>query len=246
VCTVEKHQKEEYYLQNRIKMKKKEYREQILHTLKEKSSTKQEVYDITYACFKEMKHILEQMADEIAHEMDKYDKRVKVEFFSTGEFEARFKIGGDMLVFHMHSNIFKIEDGHPFYNHEYLKKNDLNSFCGTISIYNFLADSFKYNRINDSGYLVSRTFINKERHFFVEGRRRLSFLFNDFTNAVVDTNKLKDIIESSIIFALDFDLQSPKFNSVQRFTVNEMSELSNNLKLSTEKKLGFRFSYEGK
>jgi len=33
-----------------------------------------------------------------------------------------------------------------------------------ISIYNFLSDSFKFNRVNDIGYLIARVFTNKENH----------------------------------------------------------------------------------
>ena len=40
-------------------------------------------------------------------------------------------------------------------------QNQLGTFCGIINIYNFLSDSFKYNRESDLGYLVGRIFINK-------------------------------------------------------------------------------------
>ena len=57
-----------------------------------------------------------------------------------------------------------------------------------INIYNFLADSFKYNRLNDVGYLVGRVFLNKDLHYFVEGKRQLGFLYNDFVNDKLKTN----------------------------------------------------------
>ena len=43
------------------------------------------------------------------------------------------------------------------------------TYCGVINMYNFLSDSFKYNRENDLGYLIGRMFINKE-NTFVEGK----------------------------------------------------------------------------
>ena len=44
-----------------------------------------------------------------------------------------------------------------------------------INIYNFLSDSFVYDRERDLGYLVARVFLNKEGHFFVQGKKQLGF-----------------------------------------------------------------------
>ena len=52
---------------------------------------------------------------------------------------------------------------------KYVKEDKMRSFCGVIHVYNFLNDSFKYNRLNDVGNLVARIFVNKDKHFFVEG-----------------------------------------------------------------------------
>jgi hypothetical protein len=42
-------------------------------------------------------------------------------------------------------------------------------YFGVVNVYNFLSDSFRYNRERDLGYLVARIFLNKEGHFFVQG-----------------------------------------------------------------------------
>ena len=44
-------------------------------------------------------------------------------------------------------------------NTSYVKEDKNRSYCGVIHLYNFLADSFKYNRLNDVGYLIGRVFI---------------------------------------------------------------------------------------
>ena len=59
------------------------------------------------------------------------------------------------------------------------------------------------------GYLIGRMFINKEKHFFVEGKGRMSFLYNDFPNAVIDKTALKSILQEAILFAMDFELITP-------------------------------------
>ena len=55
----------------------------------------------------------------------------------------------------------------------YPEENPNRGFCGLIHIYNFLNDSFKYNRVHDLGYLIGRIFINHENHFMVQGKRQL-------------------------------------------------------------------------
>ena len=38
------------------------------------------------------------------------------------------------------------------------------------------------------GYCIGRIFINKENHYFVEGKRQLGFLYNDFMNSKMNKN----------------------------------------------------------
>ena len=110
-----------------------------------------------------------------------------------------------------------------------------------IYIYNFLADSFKYNRVNDVGYMIARIFVNIDSHYFVEGKRQLGFLYNDFPNKVIDRQAMKSIIESAIIYALDFDLFTPPFDEMQEVSVSQILEASENMRIKTGKRLGFRF-----
>ena len=84
-------------------------------------------------------------------------------------------------------------------------------------------------------------FINKEKHFFVEGKGKMSFLYNDFSNAVIDKEALKSITRSHS-FRHGFELLTPPFNDVQVVTLHQIKEMSQNMKLKTAKRLGFRFS----
>ncbi|HRS53157.1 MAG TPA: hypothetical protein P5250_00435, partial [Bacteroidales bacterium] len=108
-------------------------------------------------------------------------------------------------------------------------------------MYNFLGDSIKYNRLDDLGYLVARIFINKEFHFCVEGKRQIGFMYNNFPYETIDTKSLKKILETAIIYCVDFDLLTPSFDEVKVVTVEAMTEqnLLNNLR--TGKRLGFRY-----
>ena len=158
-----------------------------------------------------------------------------------GPFEAEFKIAGDLLIFSMHSNVFGFDDKHPVWNTEYLKEDPLRSYCGTINIYNFLADSFKYNRVNDLGYLVARIFINKDNNFVVEGKRQADEVVKDFAMDTISPGILKKIVETAIHYCIEFDLLVPPYDQVKTATVEQMNEKMSFSKMITGKRLGFGF-----
>lgn len=220
---------------------KKTAKELILETLRTKASLKQKVFRQTIETFQTFKSEAEKLATELKLEMEKSNKDVVVDFFDKGDYEFHIKFGGDILVFFMHTNVFDFEKNHNIWNSSYVKEDELRVFCGMINIYNFLADSFKYNRANDVGYLVARTFINKDLHYFVEGKRQLGFLYNDFINEVIDAKKIRKIIESSILYSMDFDLLTPHYNNMKELSVSDVNEVTNMMNIKTGKRLGFKF-----
>ena len=127
---------------------------QILQILQSKSSTKQEVFRTTLNAFRKLTKILEKKASELSNVMSERDKFVDIGFIKKGDFESHIKFSGDRLIFHMHSNVFDFPDNHSVQKTSYIKDDNLRSFCGVIHIYNFLNDSFKYNRLNDVGFLL--------------------------------------------------------------------------------------------
>lgn len=213
----------------------------ILDTLKTKACLKQNVFKKTIEVFKSFKTEAEKLSGELKSEMVKVDKDIVVDFINKSEHEFHIKFGGDILVFYMHTNIFDFEKSHPIWKTSYLKEDELRAYCGMINIYNFLADSFKYNRLNDVGYLVGRLFLNKDMHYFVEGKRQLGFLYNDFINEVIDNNKVRNIIESSILYSMDFDLLTPHYDTMKVVSVNEVNEATSAMSIKTGKRLGFKF-----
>lgn len=222
-------------------MKKPTAHELILDTLKEKACLKQQVYKKTYATFQKFKAEANKLIGELGSEMCDIDKDVIFEFIDKSDFEFQIKFGGDVLVFFMHTNVFDFDKSHNIWNSSYVKEDRLRTYCGMINIYNFLADSFKYNRVDDIGYLVARCFINKDEHYFVEGKRQLGFLYNDFINETINTKKIKNIIESSILYSMEFDLLTPKYETMSTVSVQEINEVTSIIKLKTGKRLGFKF-----
>ena len=222
-------------------MEKLTPRELILRTLKEKSSLKQDVYANTQKVFKMMKASAKAMAGELKKEAATIDKRVVIDFKDKGEFEFELRVAGDLLIFAMHTNIFDFDKSHQVWRSSYLRDDHSRSFRGNINIYNFLNDSFMYNRVNDLGYVIGRVFVNKENHYFVEGKRQLGFLYNDFMHSVIDEQAVEAILESSILYCLNFDLFTPPFDAVKEVSVQDMQTATESMQIKTGKRLGFRF-----
>lgn len=216
-------------------------REQILKLLREKIALKQEVADITHKVFDELKIILKEIFVDLQSAASKFKQDIPMSFQERGDFEAVLTIADDTLVFLMHSNVFTFEKSHEIWKSSYVEKNPLCVFCGKIYIYNFLSDSLKYNRTNDIGDLIGRIFINKERHFFVEGKKQLSFLFNDFQHGVLDKQRIRDILEAAVLLSLDMDPYTPPYEKMTPISVQAVLETSLLTKIATGKRLGFRF-----
>ena len=223
-------------------MTEKEVRESLLEAFVIKSTVKQKVYGNTLQTFNLLKKVLKQLEGAYLSKIkDDVPAAVLPVYKERGTFEAEFKIAGDLLIFSMHSNVFVFDDKHPVWNTEYLKEDPLRSYCGTINIYNFLADSFKYNRLNDLGYLVARIFINKDNHFFVEGKRQADEVVKDFAVDTISPGILRQIIETAIQYCIEFDLLVPLYDQVKIATVDQMNQKMSFSKMITAKRLGFGF-----
>lgn len=218
--------------------------ELILEGIKTKSCAKQDVYSNTITQFNRFKTILNDITGELNSQINQIDKRIEISTDDIGPFEIQLKFAGDILLFTMHSNVFNFKENHELHKSKYVSGEPTRSYCGMISIHNFLADSYKYQRLSDLGYLIARIFINKENHFFVEGHRQLGFLYNDFENAKINEVYIKAIIESAILYSLDFELLIPPFDANRAITVQQMKIMSVQAGLKTSKRPGFKFSYE--
>jgi hypothetical protein len=215
--------------------------EKIIALLKEKSLVKFQVHENTLQAFRQFKSVAKSIFQEIKTDVSSIHKNITCSFHDKGDFEAEIKIASDIILLTMHTNTFEFSRDHALMKTSYVKEDETRSFCGIIYIYNYLADSFKYNRMNDVGYLVGRVFINKENHFFVEGKRELGFMFNNFMGEPLDKTKIRQILESAILYSIDFDLLTPSFDQMKEVTVEEMISYSNSLSVRTGKRLGFRF-----
>ena len=213
----------------------------ILKKLLTKSVIKQKIYDNTYLIFKQLKECSKEITCDIKKGLNTKKVGLVFDFTEKGEFNAELKFAGDMLIMSMHTNIFQFPRAHNIMKTSYVMEDPMRSYCGVIHLYNFLADSFKYNRINDIGYLVARIFINKDLHYYVEGKQQIGFLFNDFINSTLDKNAIKKILGLAINYCIDFDLLMTPYDNIKEVSVEELQENTNNMNIKTGKRLGFQF-----
>jgi hypothetical protein len=213
----------------------------LLQGLRKKAAFKQEVYKITLETFTLFKSVLSEMAEEYRQKYRTDPLQIPFEYHDKGEFEAELRFGGDILIFIMHTNIFEFSRDHEVMNTTYIHENKSCSYCGVIMIFNFLADSFKYNRMNDLGYMIGRIFVNNENHYFVEGKREVGQLYNNFQSSVITRESVRLILESAIRYTCNFDLLTPPFEAMKMITVADIQNTLDNMKITTGKRLGFRF-----
>ena len=206
-----------------------------------KSTLKAEVYNNTLNTFKLIKGTIKDLSNDFIDYKAENKATTTFETKSRGKFELDLKFGGDVLLFVMHTNVFEFPRHHEVMRTPYIKEDSSRSYCGIINIYNFIADSFKFNRINDVGYLIGRIFINKENHYFIEGKRELGFIYNNFGKNMITTETVGEIIKTSIEYTVNFDLLTPHYDLVKYVTVNEMKSTLDSISVKTGKRLGYKF-----
>lgn len=212
---------------------------QIISLLENKACTKQFVYRRTIEVFKRLKKIAAEIASVIDHEIQEVDKTVDVEYINVSDFEFQIKFSGDLLVFSMHSNVVTFPNEHVLQKSPYILEDPRRGFFGAIVAYNFLADSLKYNRMMDPGYLLARMFLNKDDHFYIEGVRQLHFLNPDIAQNKITDEILRNFIESTMLASLEEDSEMPNFEKERVISVQQ--KLSKTM-LGNIQKVGFKMS----
>lgn len=217
-------------------------RNEVCKQLLEKGTLKDKIYKETLSSLKLIKAVASDFANHYQNNFGNENDSVQVHFTDRNSFECQLKFGGDILIFLMHSNVFEFSRNHEVMKSTYIKEDKTRSYCGMIYIYNFLADSFKYQRINDIGYLIGRLLINKEGKFYSEGKRELAQILNNFSENIFDREVAAKVLLSAIQYTINFDLLVPDYNNNILMTVQEMMQIENqNMILKTGKRLGFRF-----
>ena len=216
--------------------------QQIVETLQEKSCAKQEAYHATQEVLLEFKKVMRGYESNLRDQVEGFKEKLEIKYNDIGAFEAHIQFAGDTIVLMMHTNVFDFDSSHYIHKSRYVREDKTREYCGLIQVYNFISDSLKYNRRYDQGALIARIFINKEKHFIIDGKRPLGFLYNDFGSLKMSEMHINNIIEEAILFCLNYDLMVPPFEMVDTISVEQQQEASYSSGFNTSKRLGFQFS----
>lgn len=215
----------------------------LASTILGKGGLSKDVTEKTYSVLQDFKSVLQQVESDFRKVVSHADPRIKIQYKERGNFEAELKVADDLLIFIMHTNALVFDPSHPVWKSGYVSLDHSRGTVGMISIYNFLSDSFKFDRRQDTGHLVARMFVNREGNFFVEGKRQLGVLFNDYASMKADRDQVRMIIEGVISFSIDIDVNVPPFEAMKEISVYEAMVNTMQSSVAASKRLGFR--YEG-
>lgn len=218
--------------------------EHIAGLIETKSAVKQEAYRKLCSNFKLLEKEAKTVVKQINEKITKKDKDIILEVEHISEQEFHIKVAGDLLIFIMHTNIIVLDQGHGFNKSPYTQANPANKYLGQINVYNFMADSLKFNRINDPGYLLARLFINHEGRFLVEGERQLNFMFESVSEKPISNFDLNIITQLVISQSIDNDLITSPFPNIRVISLNQKIEKTQ--ALGAGYKIGFQMSYQQK
>ena len=210
----------------------------IINGLHQKSVTKQAIYRNTKATFDRMKEIAQDIVKKLTNRITKKDADVIIEYRNISEFEFHVMFSGDLLMFIMHTNIITVPEDYELMKNDYIEEDFRRRFFGHIMAYNFMADTIKYNRMDDPGYLVGRMLINIDRHFVIEGVKQMELPYDRIAQNVINNKTLRLIIESAMVAAVNNDLMGQDVSEIERITLKQKQE---NV-ITQPRKLGFQVS----
>ncbi len=216
--------------------------ENIVEILLNKSTVKQKTYRNVCAAFKQLEQEAQLLIDVINAKTSERDEEIKlsVEHITNQEFHIR--IAGDLLVFVLHTNIITLPEDYEYNKSSYVADQPLRKYLGQINVYNFMADSFEFSRLNDPGYLLARLLINSENNFIVEGDRQIGFMFESVSAKPLEKVDLDVMIKLIITQAAENDLVIPPFPNIRSITVREKLEKTQSM--GAGNKIGFQMSYQ--
>ncbi|MEQ8925344.1 MAG: hypothetical protein RLO81_05990 [Fulvivirga sp.] len=216
----------------------------IARLIETKSAVKQQTFRNLCQNFKTLEKEAKKVVSKINAELTSKDKDVTLAVTRINDREFHVKVAGDLLVFLMHTNIIILDSAHGYNKSPFVEENAMRKYLGQINIYNFMADSFKYNRLNDPGYLIARLFCNYENHFLVEGERQLSFMYEKVSEKPISNTDLNIIAQLVMSQSIDNDLVTAPFPDIRVISLHQKIEKTQ--ALGGGYKIGFQMSYQQK
>lgn len=213
---------------------------EIVAQLLVKSKLKAHINTLAKDSFELLNATLEKIVTEYNAMLD--GSGVKVELTRPSQRVLRIDADEDSLIFSLQTNVFQFDREHEAWQTAYVQENAARSYVAVVNIYNFLSDSFRYDREEDLGYLVARVFVNAEGAFFVEGKRQRGMGFKDYGKKVLDGDNWRKIVDTALKYCIEFDLLLPPYDNVKVTDLMHMNMEILSSKTKTGKRLGFQFN----
>ncbi len=214
--------------------------EHLKESLETRALLKQRIWHISQEAFKVLEKESKLLAGKLTKEIK--TKEVVVEVINASDHEFSIKFGSDVLVFVLQTNIVTFDEGNHLMKTKQIKKNSDLAYFGQIMIYDFLADSIKYERTGDTGYLIARILININNQIYIEGVRGLHYLFPGSNGTEATCENISLIVKKALSVTIESDLIGQQFNQIQRITLGE--KLTRNKEVGHGSKIGFRMSMD--
>lgn len=210
----------------------------ILKKLQTTSKLKDNLFGQTETLFRQLEEICLTITKEI-DEANKGQTPVPIKVERINALEFIFRVGGDVLIFILQSNIVRLPDDTYLSRSKYLKEDETLRYFGQILIYNFISDTLTYGRLEDPGYLIGRILLNRENKFFLEGDRKIVFSFPELRDNPATPEKMRSLIEQLLESAMDNDLLAPAFHDIM--VISYQQKLEHTSSMGNPKKIGFDF-----
>jgi len=213
--------------------------EHLKESLETRASLKQKVWKVTQQFFETLESEVNKLAESLRGSID--TKEVVIEVNEVGEHEFNMKFGSDVLVFGMQTNIVTFDENYYLMKIKGVKENKNLSYFGQVMIYDFMADSVKYERTGDAGYLIARLLINADNTFFTEGVKGLHYLFPPGGTEITVEN-IALFIKKALVVTIESDLMGQDFGQLKQITLGE--KLARNKEIGYDSKIGFKMSHD--
>lgn len=208
----------------------------IVSKLQTTSKLKYNLFESTEKLFGELETICRELMQEII-QTNKEEKPIPLKLEKINDYEFIFRIGGDVMIFILQSNIVRLPDDTYLSKSKYLKKDVSLRYFGQILIYNFLSDTLTFGRLEDPGYLIGRILLNRENKFFLEGDRKIVFNFPELKDNPVSKEKMRDLVEQLVVSVLENDLLAPAFQDIM--LISYQQKLEHTSSMGNPQKIGF-------
>lgn len=214
---------------------------QIVSNVNGKCTHKVRVKRNAASVFGTMKEDARKLVEQVMVERDK-EALASVAFRDVDNLQFQMDFGEDTVVFNLHEDVFDLEASHPVRKSSYVKEDVNRAFCGMVSVYNFLSTSIGKVRPDDLGYLIGRIFINADNHFFVEGKKRLGFLYSSFDTQTFDEQAMREVMMASVLHCMESDLEVPPFDAFASLNVLQIQSINGAMGRMPARPLGFHFN----